>query len=205
MVIRGRFDTLHFCQIHAFVLQDLYSWAGQTRHEVKSNRGPAIFDYPQRITGPDTFPFAAATTVHHELDRISVAWKQENGLRGLAQDEFVQRLATYCDHYDHVAPFQAGNAAVLLLVIEQLAQHAGYTVQFAETVVDQAGVNSWLTSMKDRNDWAQVLASVTTPAPGLEAEIARRPSLREEPVLVPRVRHQLADSWELKQVGAFFS
>ena len=205
-VIRGNFDTDHFRKIHEYTMQDVYQWAGQTRQDLKENTNQDISRDRQSVATSDPLAFAEAGKVNTRLDAISADLNKEGGLKGLEQGEFVKRLATYYDQYYQVAPFRAGNDAVLNIVTEQIAKQAGYDVQLENAPGVKIAADKTLAkdaSKGDRSELEQALNAVTKPAPGPEAELARRSSLRENEVPMTRERHEAIQTRELNQSGMF--
>ena len=205
-VIRGNFDTDHFRKIHEYTMQDVYQWAGQTRQDLKENTNQDISRDRQSVATSDPLAFAEAGKVNTRLDAISADLNKEGGLKGLEQGEFVNRLATYYDQYYQVAPFRAGNDAVLNIVTEQIAKQAGYDVQLENAPGVKIAADKTLAkdaSKGDRSELEQALNAVTKPAPGPEAELARRSSLRENEVPMTRERHEAIQTRELNQSGMF--
>lgn len=205
-VIRGTFDTDHFRRIHEYTMQDVYPWAGQTRQDLKESTQQDISRNRQSVATGEPLAFAEAGKVNMRLDAISADLQKEGGLKGLEQGEFVKRLASYYDQYYQVAPFRAGNDAVLNLVTEQIARNAGYEVQLDNAPGVKIAADKTLAkdaSKGDRSELEQALNALTRPAPGPEAELARRSSLRENEVPMTRERHETTQSRELNQAGIF--
>jgi fido (protein-threonine AMPylation protein) len=205
-VVRGDFDTDHFRRLHAYSMQDVYQWAGQTRQDVKANTGEDVSRNRQSVATNEPLTFEEAGKVNTRLDAISADLKKENGLKGLDQGEFVKRLATYYDQYYQVAPFRAGNDAVLNIVTEQIAKQAGYEVQLENAPGVKLAAERTVakdSSKGERSELEQALNAVTRPAPGPEAELARRSSLRENEVPLTRDRHETTQVRELNQSGAY--
>lgn len=205
-VIRGCFDTDHFRRTHAYILQDLYPWAGQTRQDVQQpTPPPGISRAQQRGADRERSVFAESGTVNKCLDAISADLHLEGGLRGLEQEEFVLRLATYFDRYYQVAPFRAGNEAVLSLIIEQIAKRAGYELQLDNMLeVQLAATKILVECLDDRSELSRALGTVIKPACGAEATLARRASLREEPVPFTRERPETDNTRALREAEGLY-
>lgn len=119
--IAGLFDLEHLCAIHRYVFQDVYDWAGSIRR-VDISRGAsrfANFGLIESYLAP-------------QLQGIA----RENFLRMLSPDAFVVRLAYYMGEINATHPFREGNGRVQRLFCTQLAEQAGYFIDFA--TVDQA-------------------------------------------------------------------
>jgi len=201
--IRGEFDADHFRKVHAYLLQDTYPWAGQTRRDMNDM---ALRDRSSEATGAP-LTFEKSTNVNDRLDEISAQLKQENGLRGLEQPEFVRRLASYYDQYNQVAPFRGGNDATLGIITEQIAKGAGYDVRLEQALSlrPEADRALQLGPKVEHRGLVAVLNSVTTPAQGLEAELLRRPSLRELTPDPTRRTHEQDNQRDMLQSGAIIA
>lgn len=119
--IAGLFDLEHLCAIHRCVFQDVYDWAGSIR-TVDISRGAsrfANFGLIESYLAP-------------QLQGIA----RENFLRMLSPDAFIARLAYYMGEINATHPFREGNGRVQRLFCTQLAEQAGYFIDFA--TVDQA-------------------------------------------------------------------
>lgn len=119
--IQGVFDLKHLCAIHRYLFQDVYDWAGEIR-TVDISRG--------------TSRFAKFDLIEGYLDQQLRGLAAENFLRNTEPDRFVARLAHYMGEINAAHPFREGNGRVQRLFWAQLADQAGYFIDF-ETV-DQA-------------------------------------------------------------------
>lgn len=116
--IQGRFDLAHLCEIHRYVFQEVYDWAGQVR-TVDISRGASRF--------------AHAPMIESYLGRLFSALKAEHNLLGLQPDQFVDRMSHYMGEINATHPFREGNGRVQRVFCGQLAELAGYFIDF-ETV-----------------------------------------------------------------------
>lgn len=116
--IEGVFDLKHLCAIHRYLFQDVYDWAGKIR-TVDISRGASRFANFGLIEG--------------YLDPKLQGLAKENFLRGMEPDRFVARLAHYMSEINAAHPFREGNGRVQRLFCAQLAEQAGYFIDF-ETV-----------------------------------------------------------------------
>jgi cell filamentation protein len=117
----GEFDLQHLCAMHRYLFQDVYDWAGELR-SVDISRGATRFGNFTLIEG----------YLGQKLKGLAV----ENYLRGLTPDQFIARLAHYMSEINAAHPFREGNGRVQRFFCAQLADQAGYFIDF-ETV-DQA-------------------------------------------------------------------
>lgn len=119
--IPGVFDLKHLCAMHRYLFQDVYDWAGELR-TVDISRG-------------DT-RFGNFTLIESYLGQKLKGLEAETHLRELAPDQLVARLAHYMSEINAAHPFREGNGRVQRFFCAQLAEQAGYFIDF-ETV-DQA-------------------------------------------------------------------
>ena len=119
--IPGVFDLKHLCSIHYYLFQDVYDWAGKIR-TVDISRGASRF--------------ANFGLIEDYLGSQLQGLVKENFLRLISPDNFVARLAHYMGEINATHPFREGNGRVQRWFCAQLADQAGYFIDF-ETV-DQA-------------------------------------------------------------------
>ncbi len=113
--VEGGFDLDHLCQIHGYLFQDIYEWAGKIR-TVDIIRGESRFCNVRHI---QTY----ADTVFSSL-------KGEDYLRHLSKEQFAARAAHYLSEINAIHPFREGNGRVQRLFMSQLAEHAGYSLSY---------------------------------------------------------------------------
>lgn len=113
--IQGTFDLQHLCAIHGYLFQDVFDWAGQLR-TVDISRGESRFANFGLIEG--------------YLGKVLSGIAKEDFLQGLTPDGFVERLAHYMAEINAAHPFREGNGRVQRLFCAQLAEQAGYFIDF---------------------------------------------------------------------------
>jgi cell filamentation protein len=106
------YDLPHLREIHKQIFGDIYEWAGQIR-TVAIAKG-AVFCLPQYID-------SSAAIIFRELH-------DEDCLRGLRRDAFVERLAYYLGEVNALHPFREGNRRAQRVFFGQLARDAGFTL-----------------------------------------------------------------------------
>jgi len=114
--IPGQFDLAHLCRIHRHVFQDVYEWAGQVRN-VDIFRGDSRFCNVRQINAYSK--------------KIFDTLKNEGHLFGLPPTDFAARLAHYLAEINAIHPFREGNGRVQRLFISQLADQAGYFLDYS--------------------------------------------------------------------------
>lgn len=170
------FNEQYARQMHSYLFQDVYPWAGETRvdrhfqGQKKGDREGYLMSYAHyRQISPD-------------LAAVSAQLSQENNLKGLDQDQFVKRAAYYLDHYNHIHAFREGNGRTVQALFFELGKQAGYKVdltpEFREfnPARDAALIAE---SSNPRNNMGRLeglLARLVKPRAGKEAELARHPS-----------------------------
>ena len=92
--ITGNFDFDHFIDIHHFLFEDIYPFAGELR---KSNISKGYFQ------------FANWEYIEDQLKQLLSQLEQENFLFGLTKDEIVKKIAYYWSEINVLHPFREGN------------------------------------------------------------------------------------------------
>ncbi len=137
------FDFEHYKAIHRFLFADLYDWAGQVRDVNISKKGTI---------------FCPAEKINEQADKVFLYLKEQNFLRGLAKDPFVDGLVDFYCSTNMLHPFREGNGRTQRVFLSQLAQNAGYMLNFAEidgdllmiaTIQSAQGVTDLLRSVLD--------------------------------------------------------
>jgi len=119
--VAGSFDLTHLCKIHQYLFQDVYEWAGEVR-SVDIVRGDSRFCNVRQIQSYSNIVFKALAA--------------EKYLLSLEPKVFAKRLAHYLSEINAIHPFREGNGRVQRLFISQVAEHAGYSLDFS--ALDQA-------------------------------------------------------------------
>jgi len=119
--VEGFFDLAHLCKIHQYLFQDVYEWAGEVR-TVDIIRGDSRFCNVRHIQSYSNTVFSALAA--------------EKYLVNLEPKVFANRLAHYLSEINAIHPFREGNGRVQRLFISQLAEHAGYFLDYSS--LDQA-------------------------------------------------------------------
>nr|WP_318383345.1 putative adenosine monophosphate-protein transferase Fic [uncultured Enterobacter sp.] len=107
----------HLCAIHRHLYQDIFDWAGQIR-EVDIYQGDTRFCH-----------FAY---IEKEGNALMQDLEDEDELQGLDKQAFTERLAHYYCEINVLHPFRIGNGIAQRIFFEQLAIHAGYTLDWRD-------------------------------------------------------------------------
>jgi cell filamentation protein len=144
--IQGTFDLVHLRAIHFHLFQDVYEWAGQVRM-VDISRGNSRF--------------ANFALVDSYLSGQLEGLAKENFLRVLPPETWVARMAHYMGEINAAHPFREGNGRVQRLFCSQLAEQAGYFIDF-ETVDQVTMYEVMIASFNgDSQPLAKLLGQIT--------------------------------------------
>ena len=142
--IDGNFDLKHLQAIHQYVFQDVYSWAGDLRN-VAISKGNTMFCPVENIV-------SYSQIVFDEL-------KAEEWLRQENMCTFCKKGAYYFGEVNMIHPFREGNGRTQRLFFQQLADAAGYSLDFRKITTKQM-LNAAIRSAKvDNNGFYEILAN----------------------------------------------
>ncbi|MBC17124.1 MAG: cell filamentation protein Fic [Desulfovibrio sp.] len=117
----GKFDYAHLKSLHLHLFQDVYDWAGEERN-VSISKGNTQFANPRFIEN----------VVTSLLKNLS----NENKLKGLSPQDFVERAAHYVLELNMAHPFREGNGRCLRYFLSLLAQNAGFDLDVEKLTDD---------------------------------------------------------------------
>lgn len=126
----GRFGFAYLCNLHRYIFQDVYEWAGAIR-EIRIAKGLSAFAYPEHIKS--------------EARRIFDRLKNEKNLRGLNRADFLGRSAWYIGEINALHPFREGNGRALRIFFWLLGKNAGWEIRF-EDMEAQEWLNACITA-----------------------------------------------------------
>lgn len=115
--VDGQFDLEHLKQIHFEVFQDLYEWAGKIR----------TVDIWK-----DESHFANIRMIDSAANKVFTDISKENFFEGKDLEFVAKRLAHYLSELNVLHPFRDGNGRTQRIFISQLAQRAGYQLNYAD-------------------------------------------------------------------------
>ncbi|PTX16323.1 cell filamentation protein [Halanaerobium congolense] len=113
--IEGNFDLDHVKNIHYYIFQDLYYFAGKLREEdiIKGNTHFAKYQYIE----------TSAIKLFEEL-------KEENYLIGTSFNQFSEKASYYMAELNIIHPFREGNGRTIREFIRILALKNGYQIKW---------------------------------------------------------------------------
>lgn len=161
----GTFDVAHLREVHRRIFQD------------SPQHGPG--DY--RPAMPVNSPYYKSRMLESSGYRYNVAYAPSNdlngtlskvlrelggadGLKGLNHDQFTARMAKLYGDLDHIHPFGEGNSRTLRVFTSQLAQEAGFSLDWGTSKADALS--------RDRLYVARDLAVTERVYPGLDMDRA---------------------------------
>lgn len=113
-LIVGEYDLAHLQAFHRYLFAGLYEWAGALRTVVLAKTD--LFCLPEHIESYGTEIFSKLA--------------EENGLRDLDRELFIDRLAHYLGDVNALHPFRDGNGRAQRAFFAQLAADAGYRLNW---------------------------------------------------------------------------
>lgn len=116
--VNGTYDLKHLQEIHKYIFQDIYDWAGKVRNLDIQKANSSIH-------------FCPAVQIPNYQNDIFSKFKKENYLRGLDIDQFSKRAGHYLGEINALHPFREGNGRTQREFIREVALDAGYNLSFA--------------------------------------------------------------------------
>lgn len=104
-----------FREIHRYIFQDVYDWAGEYR----------------TIDTGRTGPFCKARYIARHMDARFAAINAENNLCGLSPDRFAARAAEHISELNAIHCFLEGNGRTQRAFLDILAGQAGHAIDLA--------------------------------------------------------------------------
>lgn len=118
-------DLTELQAIHAQLFKGVYDWAGQIRTvDIRKHHAKAKFFLPVSYIG------RAAGFAFSELH-------DQNCLKNLPRDKFVNRLAYFYDQLNYIHPFREGNGRTQRVFWQRVANDAGYRIHWDEVIGDE--------------------------------------------------------------------
>lgn len=127
--VQGHFSASHLCHIHQRLFGDIYPFAGHFRRE----------DIMKGTTR-----FLAYGEIKTKLTTLLRSLHEESCLRGLSQEQFIERSAYYFAELNYIHPFREGNGRTTREFMRQLFNYNGYNVYW-----DTVSVEDLLSAMEE--------------------------------------------------------
>lgn len=118
--VEGELNLAHLCEIHRYIFQDVYEWAGELRTVdiAKEN----MFCKPEFL--------------RENGEQLFLKLKAENYCENLPLEIFVNRLAYFFSEINALHPFREGNGRAQREFIRVVALRAGYQINFSYITQD---------------------------------------------------------------------
>lgn len=113
--IKGNFSKAHLMNIHKFIFEDIYSFAGKIRRE--------------QISKADTM-FYPPNLIDRELDKVFAKIKEKNMLKETDREKVFDNLAYVMAELNIIHPFREGNGRSIREFIRLMAKRMGYDLNW---------------------------------------------------------------------------
>ena len=113
--IEGNFSRAHLMNIHKFIFEDIYPFAGKIRRE--------------QISKADTL-FYPPDLIDRELDKLFTKIKEKNMLKETDQKKIFDNLAYVMAELNIIHPFREGNGRSIREFIRLMAKRMGYDLNW---------------------------------------------------------------------------
>jgi cell filamentation protein len=121
--LAGSLDTPHLRDLHRYIFQDVYRWAGEFR--------------TVNIARSGQFPYAFPDRIESSLNRVFAELRNERILASLDVGSFAGRAAHYLGEINAVHPFREGNGRTQRAFVSELARRNGYALDWSRTSREQ--------------------------------------------------------------------
>lgn len=115
-------DFNYYKKLHRFLFDELYEWAGTVRS----------IDLSKQRTR-----FCPVREIESLAGRMFSRIEQMDFLCGLPREDFIAELTDFYSSVNYLHPFREGNGRTQRLYFRQLAQRAGYKLDFAAVDSDR--------------------------------------------------------------------
>ncbi|MBQ4161100.1 MAG: Fic family protein [Clostridia bacterium] len=113
--IKGNFSKAHLMNIHKFIFEDIYSFAGKIRRE--------------QISKADTM-FYPPNLIDRELNNVFAKIKEKNMLKEIDIEKVFDSLAYVMAELNIIHPFREGNGRTIREFIRLIAKRMGYDLNW---------------------------------------------------------------------------
>ncbi len=113
--IKGNFTKAHLMNIHKYIFEDIYPFAGKIRRE--------------QISKADTM-FYPPNLIDRELDKVFAKIKEKNMLKETDEEKVFDNLAYVMAELNIIHPFREGNGRSIREFIRLMAKRMGYELNW---------------------------------------------------------------------------
>lgn len=120
--IQGNFDYRHLKDIHKYIFQDVFEWAGKDRAEL------GLLDFFGKSDGRGNITsFVPGALIQETANQIFTWLKEDNYLKNTKSlNEFAKGMAELITNINNLHPFREGNGRTQRIFLNELAKNAGY-------------------------------------------------------------------------------
>lgn len=122
--VPAHFDVAHLQSVHRRLFEEILPFAGKLR------------DVDAQATGVG-IPYCRPEFISEMARGIDVGLRADNYLRGMGHDAFAQRLAHHWGELTALHPMRDGNTRSQSAFVTQLAEGAGYSIEWKAVDVDR--------------------------------------------------------------------
>lgn len=116
------FDVNHYKEIHKYLFEDIYDWAGEYRTVDMSKKGTS---------------FAKAESIDELMTKCFARLQNNNCFQDLDFDDFVDNIVDFYCVTNMIHPFREGNGRTQRLFLTQLINLNNYSIDFSEIDTDE--------------------------------------------------------------------
>jgi cell filamentation protein len=144
------FGFEHYKAIHKHLFQDLYEWAGEPRNVNISKKGTR---------------FCPAEDITDYAGRLFLRLRGLDCLKGLNSKEFIEEFVGLYISTNHLHPFREGNGRTQRLFLTQLADSAGYELNFSNIDIDELMIATIQSALGVKDGLERVFTNAINEAP----------------------------------------
>lgn len=146
MPVKGRFTMTHLCNIHKYIFEDIYAFAGKIRYEDISKGNTRFCSVPY---------------IKENLQKIFLELKSDRYIKEYKDDKFFAKLSYYMAELNVIHPFREGNGRAIREFIRQLALVNGYIIDWSK-VPRQQLLDASIASVYDTTDLVYCLSTCSS-------------------------------------------
>lgn len=120
--IKGNFSKAHLMNIHKFIFEDIYPFAGKIRRE--------------QISKADTM-FYPPNLIDRELNKLFAKIREKNMLRETDEEKVFDNLAYVMTELNVIHPFREGNGRSIREFVRLMAKRIGYNLNWGNVDKDE--------------------------------------------------------------------
>ncbi|MCR5166388.1 MAG: Fic family protein [Oscillospiraceae bacterium] len=139
--IKGRFTKTQLMNIHRFLFEDIYPFAGHIRLE-QINKGDTIFFPPHLI--------------NQELDKVFFRLHNDNILHETDKKRQLEHLSYIMSELNIIHPFREGNGRSIRELIRCMAMHYGFSLDWSRVDRDTM-LNAAIRSVVDNKAFSDII------------------------------------------------